>query len=85
MKSESYKISGMTCAACAKAVERAVKKLEGATDVTVNIATDKLAVTYDEAKEMAKEPLKVLNEEMKKISDTFGAKHRPVTFTKIMR
>ncbi|HYE12123.1 MAG TPA: copper ion binding protein, partial [Patescibacteria group bacterium] len=50
MKSESYKISGMTCAACAKAVERAVKKLDGAADVTVNIATDKLAVTYDEAK-----------------------------------
>ncbi len=50
MKSDSYKISGMTCAACAKAVERAVKKLDGATEVTVNIATDKLAVTYDEAK-----------------------------------
>lgn len=50
MKTESYKINGMTCAACAKAVERAVKKLPGATDVTVNLATEKLALTYDEAK-----------------------------------
>jgi P-type Cu+ transporter len=50
MKSESFKINGMTCAACAKAVERAVKKLDGTTDVTVNIATDKLTLAYDEAK-----------------------------------
>jgi len=50
MKSESYKINGMTCAACAKAVERAVKKLDGTADAAVNIATDKLTLTYDEAK-----------------------------------
>jgi Cu+-exporting ATPase len=50
MKSENYKINGMTCAACAKAVERAVKKLDGTSDAAVNIATDKLAITYDEAK-----------------------------------
>jgi len=50
MKSESYKINGMTCAACARAVERAVKKLDGTVDANVNIATDKLALTYDETK-----------------------------------
>lgn len=50
MKSERYKINGMTCAACAKAVERAVKKLDGTVDAAVNIATDKLALTYDETK-----------------------------------
>jgi Cu+-exporting ATPase len=50
MKSESYKINGMTCAACAKAVERAVRKLDGTIEASVNIATDKLALTYDEAK-----------------------------------
>jgi Cu+-exporting ATPase len=50
MKTESYKINGMTCAACARAVEKAVKKLDGATDVTVNLATEKLALAYDEAK-----------------------------------
>ncbi len=50
MKTESYKINGMTCAACAKAVERAVKKLDGTTEANVNIATDKLALTYDDTK-----------------------------------
>lgn len=50
MKSESYKINGMTCAACAKAVERAVKKLDGTADVMVNLATEKLTLTYDEEK-----------------------------------
>lgn len=50
MRSESYKISGMTCAACAKAVERAVRKLPGTADATVNIATDKLVITYDETR-----------------------------------
>lgn len=50
MKSGSFKINGMTCAACAKAVERAVKKLDGTADVNVNLATEKLALNYDEAK-----------------------------------
>ena len=50
MKSESYMINGMTCAACARAVERAVKKLDGTTDVMVNLATEKLTLTYDEEK-----------------------------------
>jgi len=50
MKTENYKINGMTCAACAKAVERSVKKLDGTAEANVNIATDKLALTYDDAK-----------------------------------
>lgn len=43
-----FVISGMTCAACAKAVERAVKKLDGITEANVNLATEKLNVTYDD-------------------------------------
>lgn len=50
MKSESYTISGMTCAACAKAAERAVKKLEGVSEASVNFATEKLNLSYDESK-----------------------------------
>lgn len=48
MKSEHLKIYGMTCAACAKASERAVKKLEGVTEVNVNFATEKMVVAYEE-------------------------------------
>lgn len=44
------KIEGMTCAACAKAVERASKKLQGVTDANVNFATEKLNVDFDETK-----------------------------------
>ncbi|MDR0648575.1 MAG: heavy metal translocating P-type ATPase [Synergistaceae bacterium] len=42
-------IAGMTCAACAKRVEKAVGKLPGVLTVTVNFATEKATVTYDPA------------------------------------
>lgn len=47
---ENYKITGMTCAACAKAVERVTKKLDGVYDQSVNIATEKLKIEYDNSK-----------------------------------
>ncbi|MFY0889178.1 heavy metal translocating P-type ATPase [Clostridioides difficile] len=47
---ESYKITGMTCAACAKAVERVTKKMDGVYDQSVNIATEKLKIEYDNSK-----------------------------------
>ena len=47
---ETYKVTGMTCAACAKAVERIVKKLDGVSDQSVNIATEKLTIEYDSNK-----------------------------------
>jgi len=40
-------ISGMTCAACVRAVERAIKKLPGIKEVSVNLATEKAKVVYD--------------------------------------
>jgi Cu+-exporting ATPase len=50
MTIKSLKIEGMTCAACAKAVERVSKKLDGVTEANVNFATEKLNINYDEAK-----------------------------------
>jgi Cu+-exporting ATPase len=38
----------MSCAACAQASERAVKRLPGVTEAAVNFATEKLLVRYDE-------------------------------------
>lgn len=43
------------------------------------------AIDYDKAKEMAIEPLKVLNEEMEKIAKKFGRKHKLVSFIGLMR
>lgn len=42
-----YNIEGMSCTACAKAVERATKKLEGVKESSVNYATEKLTITFD--------------------------------------
>ncbi|HHX79551.1 MAG TPA: copper-translocating P-type ATPase [Acholeplasmataceae bacterium] len=50
MKKEILNITGMTCAACANAVERSVSKLEHVESVNVNLATEKLSVLYDEEK-----------------------------------
>ncbi len=47
MKTESLKITGMTCAACAKAIERVVGKLEGVEYVSVNFASEKVNVKYN--------------------------------------
>ncbi|SHO51373.1 heavy metal translocating P-type ATPase [Anaerocolumna xylanovorans] len=43
-------IGGMTCAACAQRVEKAIKKLEGVASVSVNFATEKATVTYEPQK-----------------------------------
>ena len=40
----SLSISGMTCASCVSRVEKALKKLPGVTDATVNLATEKAQV-----------------------------------------
>ena len=47
---ETYKIGGMTCASCAKAVERVTKKLDGVESSSVNIATEKINIEYDKQK-----------------------------------
>ncbi len=53
-KSENAKVTipigGMTCAACAKRIEKAVGKLEGVASTSVNFATEKATVTYDPQK-----------------------------------
>ena len=46
----TLKIGGMHCAACSRAVERALKKTEGVEDANVNIATEKAVFNYDDKK-----------------------------------
>ena len=50
MAKKSLKIEGMTCAACAKAVERVTRKLDGVIESNVNLATEKLNIDFDEEK-----------------------------------
>jgi Cu+-exporting ATPase len=48
-KSAIIPVAGMTCAACARAVERAVTKLPGIKQAAVNFGSEKLAVSWDPA------------------------------------
>lgn len=48
MQKENIRIAGMTCASCAMTVEKAVGKLEGVEEASVNLATEKLSVSFDE-------------------------------------
>ena len=49
MQTTKLKINGMTCAACAQASERAVKKVSGVENASVNFATEMLSVKFDAA------------------------------------
>jgi Cu+-exporting ATPase len=49
MQSETLTIGGMTCAACAARVEKAIGKLEGIENAAVNLATEKATVVYNPA------------------------------------
>ncbi|MDF2819841.1 MAG: heavy metal translocating P-type ATPase [Clostridiales bacterium] len=50
MENKSFQIQGMTCASCAKSVEKATKKLYGVSEANVNFATEKLNISFDETK-----------------------------------
>ena len=50
LKSYNLKVEGMTCSACANRVERVTKKADGVMSSSVNFATEKLNITFDEDK-----------------------------------
>jgi len=64
--SKTMKIEGMTCASCAKNVEKATRKLNGVTESNVNFATEKLTISY--------EPTLVKVSEIKKAVEKAGYK-----------
>ena len=43
-----FDVTGMTCSACSSRVEKTVNKLEGTTQVTVNLLTNSMQVEFDE-------------------------------------
>ena len=55
MEAKTFDIEGMTCASCAQTVEKAAGKLSGVSKATVNLATEKLSVEYDESQLSEKE------------------------------
>ena len=47
LENKSFAIEGMTCASCAQTIEKAVGKLSGVDKVSVNLATEKMQVSYN--------------------------------------
>ena len=47
IKSLTLPVEGMTCASCVMRVEKALKKVEGIGEVNVNLATEKVTLSYD--------------------------------------
>ena len=50
MKKKVLSVTGMTCASCARTIEKNVSKVEGVTNASVNFATERLIVEFDESK-----------------------------------
>src|SRR5215468_12613184 len=44
-----FPVTGMTCASCVNRVQKALKKVPGVLDATVNLATEQAQVSYDPA------------------------------------
>lgn len=50
MKKQNFVITGMTCSACSSRVEKCVSAMEGTEDVSVNLLTNSMRLSYDEEK-----------------------------------
>ncbi len=45
---ETYPVIGMSCASCVKKVETVLNKTEGVMDASVNFASEKVTIEYDD-------------------------------------
>jgi copper ion binding protein len=43
----TFPVTGMTCASCVRRIEKALGKVEGVREASVNLATEKARVAYD--------------------------------------
>ena len=59
-KKITLKITDMSCASCAQAVEKALNKAEGVTEAQVNFAAEKAYVTYDPAQSSREQLIEVV-------------------------
>ncbi|AND84438.1 Lead, cadmium, zinc and mercury transporting ATPase; Copper-translocating P-type ATPase [Clostridium tyrobutyricum DIVETGP] len=66
MTSKILQVQGMTCAACARNIEKAASRVEGVSEANVNFAAEKLKISYD--------PEKAKIEDVKKSIEKAGYK-----------
>lgn len=55
MKKITFNIEGMHCAACARAAQNSISKLDGVSEAQVNISDNIATVSFDESKVGEKE------------------------------
>lgn len=48
MKKETIKVNGMSCAACSARVEKVIEKMQGVSEASVNLATGKATLIFNE-------------------------------------
>jgi len=49
VKTVMFEVAGMTCGGCAARVERAIREIEGVSEVSVEVARGRAVVTFDAA------------------------------------
>ncbi len=76
---ETFKISGMTCAACASRIEKIVAKIDGINSVSVNLATEKMTVEADDNKVSS---IDIINKVQKA---GYIAEQQPSQYTKTLK
>lgn len=50
LEKANFDITGMTCSACSTRIEKNIAKIDGVSDVTVNLLTNSMSVTFDKDK-----------------------------------
>ncbi len=60
LRQESFKLSGMSCAACSARIEKKLNSLDGVNSAAVNLAAQKAAVLYDPVKIKADDLIKAV-------------------------
>ncbi len=60
MKNEKFSVTGMSCSACSAHVEKSVSALEGVKEVNVNLLTNSMQVSFDEAVTSEKDIVKAV-------------------------
>ena len=56
MRTEVFRVSGMSCAACSANIEKLCNSLDGVSSCNVNLTTERMTISYDETR-LSKEEL----------------------------
>jgi Cu+-exporting ATPase len=70
LQNASFAVGGMSCASCVAVIEKTLSKTPGVTSGVVNLATERLAATYD--------PAVITEEKIAEIVDGLGYKAMPM-------